>query len=177
MNNIEIKKVDKVENAIEGLEKGSISSRLVYLSYLILGILFLLAASFTLYGLIMVIKNNGIFFDLGSYRAPLFILYILMNIMVSYGFIYCRSWVVTLVASNVALLGIVYVLDIVVSKLSTVTSGEVSVPGALILSGLLLIYIYLTRHFIVGEFYRKKVVLPYLFILLISFSISYFNLL
>lgn len=160
----------QVQNSLQGLESGSIGKRLLYLCYILLGVLFFVIGLLTLYNIIAVytLKVN----DQGVFRSSLFLCYVFLSFVTAYGFLFCRKWLLSILATQAFLMIIVYTL----TSLRIIEGyAQDKIPGAVLFS-ILTLFLYFTRGYLSGVLYKKMPVISFVIILLVSFFITNFNL-
>lgn len=161
---------NQIQNSLQGLESGGIGKRLLYLFYILLGVLFFIIGLLTLYNVLAVytLKVN----DQGIFRSSLFLCYVFLSFVTAYGFLFCRKWLLPILATQAFLMIAVYAL----------TSFQIiegyahdKIPGAILFS-ILALFLYFTRGHLYGALYKKVPVISFVIILLVSFFITNFNL-
>lgn len=160
----------QAQNSLQGLESGKIIKRLLYLTYILLGILFFVIGLLTLYNVLAVytLKVN----DQGVFRSSLFLCYVFLSFVTAYGFLFCRKWLLLLISSQSLLMIFVYGF----TSLGIIEgNAQDKIPGALLFS-VLAIFLYSTRRYLVGPLYKKVPVVSFIIVLLVSFFITSFNL-
>lgn len=139
--------------------------RFIYGAYLILGIIFCGFGIFTALSLLMTSLNNGTIAIVGT---ALFLCYMLINIIIGYGFLFYRRWLLTAFSSTLALLGIVAIFFF--------TSGEASRAAGLLISiyyiaGILL-FLFLTKRFLSGRYLVRGAIIPFIALLVSSLILT-----
>ncbi len=170
MNNDNQFQKQEVQNSLQGLESGGIGKRLLYLSYILLGVLFFVIGLLTLYNVLAVytLKVN----DQGVFRSSLFLCYVFLSFVTAYGFLFCRRWLLSIMAVQAFLMISAYLLT--VSGLIDGYAGD-KIPGAILFS-VLALFLYVTRKYLNGLLYKKIPVISFVIVLLVSFFITTFNL-
>ncbi len=161
---------NQIQNSLQGLESGGIGKRLLYLCYILLGVLFFVIGLLTLYNVLAVytLKVN----DQGVFRSSLFLCYVFLSLVTAYGFLFCRKWLLSILATQAFLMIVVYAL----TSLRIIEGyAHDKIPGAILFS-ILTLFLYFTRKYLYGALYKKVPVISFVVILLVSFFITNFNL-
>lgn len=163
--------MEKITNSFKGLETGSMWSRLVYVYYLIVGLFFLAMALFTSYNVLVVwFKYYGLE-EARTFRYGLFLAYILLNAITAYGFFFCKKWLIPILGSNVLVLLIPYVYQLIYHSFM-INRALVS----LCIACFIFASVVLTRSFLDGVLWRKFVISIFVFVLLLTLFITKTNL-
>jgi hypothetical protein len=92
-------------NVIWKIDEHSGKARLLYVSMLLLGIFFWVASISTFYGLYQQVSFLNWSFDIHDRAFLLPCLYIILNFIAGYGFLFCRKWITTIFLINAVLMG------------------------------------------------------------------------
>ncbi len=165
------KTTNHITNSFKGLESGPLRSRLAYAYYLVMGLFFLAAAIFTLYNVLTVwLKYYGLD-EARQFRSGLFLAYVLLNLMTSWGFLLCRKWLVPVLGSSMLVLAAPYIYRGMADGF-----GMDKSLSALLVSVALFASVLLTRRLLAGELWKKPAVISFALILLLTIFITKTNL-
>lgn len=158
------------QNSLQGIESGKITKRLLYVLYLIIGILFFVIALLTAYNILAVATLHVN--DTGVFRTALFLCYVFLSLMTASGFLFCRKWLIPVLGVQMVLLfgSYIYALSIGADSLA-----QSRVPGLTVFFVLFVLTLF-TKDALYGPAFKKLPVLSFILILLLSFFITNFNL-
>lgn len=156
-------------SALYRVRRTSGYSRFIFLGYAILGIIFYGIGVYTALGGLMMFLNGGAVISLSiSLSMALYLSYVLLNIIIGYGFMFYRKWLITAFSSTLILMGLLTIFFFIDGSMSRTVTTRTSIS---MITGILL-FLFLTRYFLSGSYLAPKVIIPFagafLFILLLT---------
>lgn len=159
-----------VTNSLQGLESGKISQRLAYAFFLLVGLLFLISAVITAFGMASVLMMDAA--NESGYRYLLFVCYMALNLLMSYGFIFCRAWLIPILGvQGISMIGLYLYQTVMVPS-----DAPRSIFGMVAFIVLFLIA-YKNRRLLHGIRFRKTIVIIFMVLTLMTYFLVHSSLL
>lgn len=169
-------KNNKITNSIKGLDVGPIRDRLIYVYYMVIGLFFFVIGTYTAFNIFTVWFKYGALGEVNSFRFALFFCYVYLNLMISYGFIFCRKWLLPVFGFNFIVLLVTYLIRLDFARISTQGFEPSRQFIGLLITGFIFLTILFTKRHLQGVLWRKIVIFSFAFVLLLSLFIINSNL-
>jgi hypothetical protein len=167
--NIYKNKMNSSSNVISKIDENYGKKRLPYILLLFLGLFFWVASISTFYSLYQQLSFQDWSVDISNKSFVLLCLYIVLNFIAGYGFLFCRRWILSVFLLNTIVMGIVYFffyLSQGVLLQSALTAGSIS----LLVSGIA----FLFKKYLIISKGSIFVLVGYIVLLLVTMYMTYF---
>lgn len=152
-------------SALHRVRETSGYTRLIFIAYATLGVIFYGLGVFTTLGILVLFLNSG---SIPLISVAAYFSYILLNIIIGYGFMYYRKWLTLAFLITFVLMGIFMTYFYTTGFMSRAGSMQVSIFGIIAI----LIWLFFTRRFLSGRYLAIRALTPFLGAFLLSFLLT-----